>query len=99
MRAIRVNEAQNFERGQEPKKSMKIGHNRFDSMYEYMDYLVEERGEDPEDFWSIFWNITRDQKGSDIMEELLEALKYTPAEYQTKWANDTLEWWDDFKNY
>ena len=98
MKAKMVNEAQNFERGQEPKEAMKIGHGRFEDMYDYLNYVIKGRGEDPRDFWNSFFGLVRDQSGTELIDELFDALRHTPAEYQIKWAKDKLDWWDEFRD-
>ena len=52
-----INEVQNFERRGDPKKSMKIGHDRFEDMYDYLNYVIKGREEDPRDFWNSFLGI------------------------------------------
>jgi len=94
MRAKRVNEAQDFERGQDPKKSMGIGIN------DYEDYVrIQLQKKYPEEdiqdieirYWEFFYDGFEDEKGYDVAETMMDILKHTPLEYQIEWIKGNLD--------
>jgi len=94
MKAISVNEVQNFERGIDPKASMKIGKQRFKDFEDYVEQKCKKHKLDSDDFWNE-WN---DMKASscdtnDLIEDLQEAIRNTPIDYQIQWISDDLNQW------
>jgi len=86
-------ENQNFERGEDPKKSMEIGQNRFKDFNEVFKYLAEEKEINLDDFWDTFRSTLRDSDGVVVSVELFDALIHTPIEYQIEWAKEKFQWY------
>jgi hypothetical protein len=92
-----VNEAQNFERGNDPKKSMGIG------ITDYKNYVRLKLGEKypnenleylEERFWSNFYEGFSDERPEDVAESMLAVLEHTPLDYQIEWIQGDLEMFD-----
>ncbi len=92
MKAKSVNEIQNFERGQDPKKAMDLGYQGYD---DYIKKYFEKGGGDPTDFWENYWNNQVNHSQPDAQfDEKMEILKNTPVEYQIMWAKERINWWE-----
>lgn len=80
-----VNEAQNFERGQDPKKSMGLGINDYED-YVRIKLQQKYQDEDIQDleirFWESFYDGFEDEKPYDVAETMMDVLKHTPLEFQ-----------------
>ena len=96
MRAKTVNEQQDFERGQDPKKAMDLGYQGYE---EYIDKKLKGKNEDPKEFWNSFWNTYQDTDSDAVMEEMMEILKNTSLEFQVMWADEKLDWWEELAQY
>jgi len=92
MKAKLVKEDLNFERDQDPKKAMDLGIKGYE---DYLNKKLRGRGENPSEFWESFYNTYQD-RGSDILEEMMEILKNTPIDFQVMWAEEKLSDWDEF---
>ncbi len=98
MRAKSVNEEQNFERGQDPKKAMGIGWD----MEKYVDREMERMGygtggrNGEKDFWEEFYQGMGDlYDRTDLIEIILDLVDKTPPEYQKEWIDEHLSNYED----
>ena len=94
MKAKIVNEDINFEKEQDPKKSMNIGIKDF---YGYVDKRCEKEGLNPDDFWNEWFVRMQESSAFDIAESSLTILEHTPLQYQIDWIDEDLEDWLNFK--
>lgn len=86
----KLQESQNFERGQDPKKSLDLGIKNF---FDYVRLRIKEAGLDSSDFWEERYDYAREEDGADILDELYNVLLKTPIDYQISYMKDKV---DDF---
>jgi len=101
MRAKTINESQNFERDQDPKKTMGLGINDYE---DYVKMKLREKypDDDIEDlgtrFWKSFYDGFEDITGYEVAESMMEVLKHTPLKYQIEWIQGDLEMFFEMKD-
>ena len=88
MRAKPVNEVQNFEKGQNPKKAMGLG------IKDYEDYIrlkVKELDISEDDFIQEIYDSYEDMPSIELLDMALNILKNTPLEYQIDWIDNEID--------
>lgn len=89
MKAKKVSESQNFERGKDPKESMGIGIN---DIHGYVDLRLKEINEDSEDFWESYLNYLGERNDkSELVEIIMGILEHTPLEYQMDFIKEDID--------
>lgn len=88
----------NFEKNKDPKKSLKIGKNRWKSISEYVNEKLQEKNLNSEDFWNEWNNMMEElYDKSDLLEFIHNILDNTSIDYQIDFIKNDLE--EYIKNY
>ena len=87
----------NFERGQEPKESLKMGMHQYEDYEDFVDKKCAELGLNPEEYWNERAEWIRDSEAWEIDESRREILEHTPMEYKLAWWESDMEGWIDLK--
>ena len=87
-----MNEQQEFERGEDPKKAMGLG------IKNWGDYVIHKLGEEEADkFFTTLWDVMRHQNSKDLIDDIHDLVQELPLEKQIEWADGKLEWWKEMK--
>jgi hypothetical protein len=94
MRAKFINE--DFKEESDPVKDMNVGIKDYE---DYVEKTLKQEGYDSDEYWQWFYDVMIDlNRPQDLIEMIIDVMKYTPLDYQIEWADDSLGAWRQHKN-